>query len=206
MRTSQKEEEFKNTLEKIEAKTGRFFSKVPFSPNEYTLSTIVFAFFAFYFLIKTNFLFATALYLLAVFFDFVDGALARIKKKETKRGAYLDTICDRYVEGIILIGFLFLTLPEIIFAAKIWIFLALFGSLMTTYAKAAAREKDLVQKEIKKGVFGRPARVLLVLLSLILGIFNHSLIIYPIIILAVFSNLTALSRIINIILLKKSKN
>jgi len=192
-------------LKKIASQVGKFFSKLPLSANEYTLLTIVLAFFVFYFLAKSDFLFAAIFYFLAVFFDFVDGAVARKRKKETKIGAYLDTICDRYVEGVVLIGFLFLPLSRVLLPAKIWLFLALFGSLMTTYAKAAAREKELVLKEIKKQILGRPARVLLVFISLVLAAINISLAIYPIIFLALFSNLTALSRIINLMLLLNKK-
>ena len=79
--------------------------------------------------------------------------------------------------------------------AKIWIFLAFFGSLMTTYAKAAAKEKELVSEELKKGLLGRAERVILISLAMFLGIFNLSWIIYPIVILAVFSNITAIQRI-----------
>ena len=140
---------------------------------------------------------AAVFFLLAVFFDFIDGAVARFENKATKIGAYLDTICDRYVEGIILFGFLFLSLPKFGgLEAKIWIFLALFGSLMTTYAKAAAKEKELlVEEELPKGWLGRPERAILIFLSLILGIFNFSLMIYPLVILALLSNISALQRI-----------
>ncbi len=74
-------------------------------------------------------------------------------------------------------------------------FLAFFGSLMTTYVKAAAKEKELVEKEIKKGLLGRGERVILISLAMLLGIFNLSWMLYPIVILAIFSNLTAIQRI-----------
>ncbi len=192
MALAQKRERFKA----VEIKVGKIFSKIPLSPNQYTLIALVWVLFSFCFLIKNRLLASAIFFFLAFLFDFIDGAVARFKGEATKRGAYLDTTCDRYVEGIILLGFLFLPLPKFGFEAKIWIFLALFGSLMTTYAKAAAKEKGLVQEEFKKGwLGGRPERVILIFLSLILGIFNLSLMIYPIIILSLFSNLTALQRI-----------
>ncbi len=92
-------------------------------------------------------------------------------------------------------GFLFLFLPDFLLPAKIWIFLAVFGSLMTTYSKAAAKEKELAEIEIKKGLLGRGERMILIALAIILGVFNPIWIIYPIIILAIFSNITALQRI-----------
>ncbi|MCP6719565.1 MAG: CDP-alcohol phosphatidyltransferase family protein [Patescibacteria group bacterium] len=187
--------EKREIFKQIESKTGKIFSKLGFSPNQYTSSSIFFAVFSFYFLVKFNLFLAFIFFLLAVALDFVDGSVARITKRETKKGAYLDTIFDRYVEAIILLGFLFLPLSFFILPPSIWIFIALFGSLMTTYSKAAAREKGLVTQELKKGLFGRPERIILISLSMVLGVFNLSLIIYPIIFLAVLSNITALQRI-----------
>jgi len=188
----EKREKFKIISEKV----GQIFSKLGLSPNQYTLISLLFAFGAFYFLINGKLIFALISFLLASILDFIDGAVARTLKKETKKGAYLDTICDRYVEGIILFGFLFLPLKEFfLLPAKAWIFLAFFGSLMTTYARAAAKGKELVETEIKKGLFGRAERIISIILAILLGIFNPSWMLYPIIILAIFSNITALQRI-----------
>jgi phosphatidylglycerophosphate synthase len=187
--------ENREKFKKIEVKTGEIFSKLGLTPNQYTLISLLFVLISFYFLISKNLVLALVFFLLAAFLDFIDGAVAKFAKKETKKGAYLDTICDRYVEGIILLGFLFLPLPDFLLPAKVWIFLAFFGSLMTTYAKAAAKEKELITEELKKGLLGRGERVILITLAILLGIFNLSWLIYPIIILAIFSNLTAIQRI-----------
>ena len=189
---SENREKFK----KIEIKTGEFFSKLGLTPNQYTLISLFFAILALYFLIKIDLILALIFFLLATLSDFIDGAVARFTQRETKKGAYLDTICDRYVEGIILLGFLFLPLKGfLLLPAGIWIFLAFFGSLMTTYAKAAAREKEMVTEELKKGLLGRGERVILISLAMLLGIFNLSWMLYPITILAIFSNLTTIQRI-----------
>jgi len=188
---AEKREKFK----KIENIIGEIFSKFGLTPNQFTLISLIFALFCFFFLIKDNLILALVFFILATFLDFIDGAVARFSRMETKKGAYLDTICDRYVEGLILLGFLFLPLPDLFLPAKFWLFLAFFGSLMTTYAKAAAKEKELVMEELKKGLFGRAERIILLALIFILGIFDFSLTIYPIVILAIISNITALQRI-----------
>ena len=131
----------------------------------------------------------------ASFLDFIDGAVARKTKKVTKRGAYLDTVCDRYVEGMVWLGFLFLPLSSFFLPAKVWVFLAFLGSILTTYAKAAAKEKGLIEKELKKGFVGRGERMLIIFLAILLGIFNLSWVLYIIVILAILTNLTALQRI-----------
>ena len=188
-------EEKREKFKRISNWTGSIFSKLGLTPNQYTLISLVFVLVSFYFLIKERLILALIFFLLAAFLDFIDGAVAKFLEKKTKKGAYLDTISDRYVEGIILLGFLFLPLADFLLPAKIWIFLAFFGSLMTTYSKAAAKEKELTQKELKKGLLGRAERIILIILAIFLGIFNLSWMLYPIIFLAVFSNLTALQRI-----------
>jgi len=187
---AEKREKFK----KLEETMGKFFSKF-FTPNQYTLISLLFVVISFSFLISLNLVLALIFFLLAGLLDFIDGAVARFLQKATKKGAYLDTISDRYVEGIILLGFLFLPLPDFLLPAKVWIFLALFGSFLTTYSKAAAKEKEIVAEELKKGLLTRAERIILITLAMLFGIFNLSWLIYPIIILAIFSNITAFQRI-----------
>lgn len=186
--------ERKEKFKKIENKTGEIFSKL-LTPNQYSLISIFFAFLCFLFLVKNNLVFALVFFFIASFLDFIDGAVARITQRATKKGAYLDTICDRYVEGVIYLGLLFLPLPRVLFPAYVWIFLAFFGSLLTTYSKAAAKEKEIIEKELKKGFVGRGERMILTFLALFLGIFNLSWMLYLIVILAILTNITALQRI-----------
>jgi len=189
-------EEKREKFKKIEREIGKIFSKLGPSPNQYTLNSIFFGIFCFVSLIFKNFILGLIFFLISAFLDFVDGAVARYSNKVTKFGAYLDTISDRFVEGLVFLGFLSLSLPKFIVEAKYWIFLAFFGSLMTTYAKAAAKEKELVSQELKKGFLGRGERMILLSIALFLGIFNQNFMIYPISLLAIFSNLTAIQRII----------
>jgi len=179
----------------ISEKIGEIFSKTGISPNAFTLLSLFFAFLSFIFLIKENLILAPLFFVIASILDLIDGAVAKFKNQTTKKGAYLDTICDRYVEGIIIFGFLFLDLPRIIFIPEIWIFLCLFGALMTTYSKAAAKEKEVITDELKRGFMERPERIILIFLALILGNFSFLFTVYTLIILAVFSNITALQRI-----------
>jgi phosphatidylglycerophosphate synthase len=154
------------------------FTRTGLSANQFTLISIAFVFF-----------------ISAGISDLIDGAVARRKGEASKKGAYLDTTVDRYIEAITLLGFLFIPLQTVFLPSAVWIFLALMGSLITTYSKAAAKEKELIFEELKTGFFGRTERIVSIGLAIFMGIFNFSLMIYPIIILAIFSNLTALQRI-----------
>jgi len=188
-------EENREILEKATEKANRYFSLIKISPDIFTLSSLIFAFFSFVFLIKNNLLLAGLSFISAAILDWLDGKIARATRKVTKIGAYLDTIIDRYVEGVVLLGFFFIPLPKFIFPASIWIFLALFGGFLTTYSKAARKEKGLSSEKSKFFLAGRGERIIIIFLSIILGIFNLYLTTYLIFFLAIISNLSALQRI-----------
>lgn len=176
----------------IERKIGFIFSK--FHPNFYTIISLVFALCGFLFLIKDLIVLALIFFILAAGMDFVDGSVARFRKITTKKGAYLDTVFDRYVEAIFLFGLLFLPFPVVIFPSYIWIFLILFGAMMTTYAKSAAKEKELLEGELKGGIFSRAERLIMSFIILLSLIVTPQYTIYLIILMAVLSNIAAIQR------------
>jgi phosphatidylglycerophosphate synthase len=193
-----KKEKFKWISEKI----GSLFSKLKISPNYFTIASVIFALFYLFFIIRKNITLAIIFFIITSVLDFVDGAVARFTQKMTEVGAYLDTICDRYTEAIFLFGFLFLDLPKIYFNSKAWVFLALFGSLITTFAyikAVAGKERQTFGQGLKKSLLDRPERLFVIFITLVFGFFNLSWMIYPIIFLAIFSNLTALQRIFMVI-------
>jgi phosphatidylglycerophosphate synthase len=173
---------------------GKIFFKTGLTANQFTLISVVFAFISFYFLINLSFILAFAFFILAGILDLIDGAVARKTGETSNKGAYLDTICDRYVEGIVLLGFFFLPLTHFLLFPEAWIGLSFLGGLMTTYAKAAAKEKELKREKPAPAFFVRTERVISIAIAIFLGIFDMTLVIYPIIILAIFSNLSALQR------------
>jgi len=185
----------RESFSKVSIKIGMIFSKVGLSPNQWTLLTIIPTFVALYFLIERQFLIAAGFFILSSFIDLVDGSVARVMGKVSKLGAYLDTIMDRYVEGIIVFGLLFCGLPNFYIPIYVWIFLYLLGSFMTTYAKSAAKEKELVEKEIRGGLLERAERLIILFLGILLAHFSMIYLTYIIVILAILTNVTALQRI-----------
>jgi len=181
----------------ISRETGKALSKAGISPNTWTILSLIPAFITMYFLFEQDFIWASIFFAVAAFLDFVDGSVARASHRVTKYGAYLDTIVDRYVEGIVLFGLIFAGLPDFILPIAAWIFLYLFGSVMTTYVKAAAKEKELIPegKELKGGLLERAERLLLLFLGLVLGYFSRECLTLVIVLLAVFANLSAIQRI-----------
>lgn len=196
----------RNWFKSLEKVIGKMFSALPLTPNQYTLLSGLMAIIDAYFIMQQLFWLGIIFFLIASFLDFVDGAVAREKNMSSKVGAYLDTIFDRYVEGIILLGLLFLPLPTIFGApGYVWIYLTMFGSVVTTYAKAAAKEKDLVNQELKGGLLSRAERLILIFLVLIL------LALYPnyyyataiLFLIAILANFTAIQRIYSAININK---
>lgn len=179
----------------LSIKIGMFFSKIPLTPNQWTLLTIVPTLVSLYFLMTHHFLYAAAAFIAAGFIDMIDGAVARVMGMSTKLGAYLDTIMDRYVEGILVFGLLFISLPGFIIPATYWLFLYFFGGMMTTYAKAAAKEKNLTATEIKGGILERAERLILLFAGIVLAHYNPLYLTCIIAALAVLANVSALQRI-----------
>jgi archaetidylinositol phosphate synthase len=186
----------RNWFKGLESKTADVFAVLPLAPNHYTSASIIFAVACAFEIYSANYLWALGLFLAAAFLDLVDGAVARRKNLSTSKGAYWDTIADRYVEAIILLGLLAVDLPEFYLPAYVWIFLVLFGSTMTTYAKAAAREKGLSDTELKGGLMSRAERFISygILLLLLIGGFRQWAVMVAAL-LAILSNLTAVQRV-----------
>lgn len=186
---------YRKKFKPLEEKTGAFFSKLPLVPNHYTILSIVFVLACAVSVISAHFTMAFFFFLSAGILDFVDGAVARKKNIASPFGAYLDTIADRYVEAIVLLSFLFLSLPQFFLPGFVWIFLALFGSTMTTYAKAAAFEKQLSKTELKGGLMSRAERLVFYLAALAFLGYNFLWTTVAVAALAILSNITALQRI-----------
>jgi phosphatidylglycerophosphate synthase len=192
-------------FEKVSVKIGLAFSKIPLTPNQWTILSLIPAIASAYFLATDWFLSAAALFFAASFLDMVDGAVARVTGKVSRFGAYLDTIVDRYVEALIVFALLFVALPVPGFMLptlafipmQAWIFLYFFGGMMTTYAKAAAKEKEIVQEgmELKGGILERAERLLILFAGIVLAAISLEYLSIAVVVLAVFANVSALQRI-----------
>lgn len=187
-------------FERLSVKVGLLFSKLPLTPNMWTLVSLLPAIAAAYYLAKDSFLLAAGLFIVAAFLDLVDGSVARVTGKVSRFGAYLDTVVDRYVEALVVLALLFVALPEpdFLFPIKAWIFIYLFGAMMTTYAKAAAKEKEIVKEgqELKGGALERAERLIILFVGIVLAAVNVAYLSVVVVILAIFANITALQRIV----------
>ena len=174
---------------------GRVFGKFGLSPNQWTLLSLIPALGCAYFLINSQFLYAAVLLFISAFLDVIDGSVARVKGKTTKLGAYLDTMIDRYVEAIVIFGLMFSELPWFFISPYAWLIFYLFGGMMTTYAKAAAKEKGMVKNEMSGGLLERAERIGILTVGIFLAVYNRIYLSVIIAFLAIFTNLSAVQRI-----------
>jgi len=105
-------------------------------------------------------------------FDGVDGALARLTNKSSKRGSFLDSTMDRFSEFIIFLALLLYcwnsTLWNVI-DVKIIIFFSFFASLMISYTRA--RAENFLTQNFDFGLMARSERLFFLVISQIVAFF-----------------------------------
>lgn len=157
---------------------GKIFAWVPLHPTAITLLSLILAILAY--LVFNPFdniakYYSLSLFLLAFFFDAVDGAVAREKNLVSKKGAFLDGISDRLVEF-----FLILALFKSVIDPTIQLLLLVvlfFGTVMTAFVKAYAEHSEIMKHNealCMPGILERTERSILLLLALIFFLFGYS--------------------------------
>jgi len=182
-----------NYFDRLGRKIGILFSKISLSPNQWTGLGLLFILVTFYFIINQEFLIATVLFAFTAFIDMIDGAVARVTKKVTKLGGYLDRVIDRIIEFIIILGFFLNNYPDFIISIKIWLLFLYFGSFMSTYTRTAAFEKGML-KDVKGGILEHTDRMILLFLIILISIFSIQYASYLIVIMTILANISALQR------------
>jgi CDP-diacylglycerol---glycerol-3-phosphate 3-phosphatidyltransferase len=153
--------------------------------------------------------------LLGGLMDMIDGRLARVSKQESKYGAIFDSVLDRYSEMIMFLGICYYLIGYSYFLSSLFAFVGMIGSIMVSYTRARAEGMGLKMGDV--GFMQRPERILLLGISgLLCGIFSHyfgsdykvlvswlpfpafetiSFFTFPLFILALLSNATAINRL-----------
>jgi len=126
--------------------------------------------------------------LVAAVFDMLDGRVARARGRSTSFGAYLDSTMDRYSDMLLYLGLLILYARLERTGLMVLVWVAAFGSFMTSYARA--RAESLIPR-CPVGLLERPERVVLLIAG---ALFNRMVAVLWII--AVLSNVTAIQRIV----------
>ncbi|MGH7643551.1 MAG: CDP-alcohol phosphatidyltransferase family protein [Candidatus Dormibacteria bacterium] len=143
-------------------------------------------------LIALNYLLPAGLVLLlAGSMDILDGAVARVSGRMHRYGAFLDSTADRYGEGAIYLGMLYLFLVRLHQDPQVFLIAAaLLGSLLVSYVRARAQSLGFT---CDGGWFARPERIVVTALGLMLG--RLTIVLW---ILAILTNFTAIQRIYSV--------
>ncbi|MDF7814876.1 DUF4833 domain-containing protein [Hymenobacter sp. YC55] len=156
-----------------------------------------------------------ALILFAGLFDMLDGQVARIGNMKSDYGALFDSVLDRYSELFTFLGICYYLVAHDYFFSSLFAFIALIGSMMVSYTRARAEGLGI---ECSGGLMQRPERVVLLGVSALAcgissaylgddyklfvpGLPFHifetmSIFTLPITVLAILSNITAVSRLL----------
>jgi CDP-diacylglycerol--glycerol-3-phosphate 3-phosphatidyltransferase len=159
------------------------------TPNEVTIAGAVLNLGAAALVIAEHLIWAGAVFLVAGCFDMLDGALARLSKKVSTFGAFLDSTLDRVSEGVILAAIAYLLAVQGREIDVALVVLALLGSMLVSYTRARAESLGV---ECKVGLMSRPERVILVALGLFFNVLPY--VIYIMLALTVF---TVIQRVVH---------
>jgi CDP-diacylglycerol--glycerol-3-phosphate 3-phosphatidyltransferase len=122
--------------------------------------------------------------------DALDGTMARLRGMSGQFGAFVDSVTDRYSELIIFGGLLYYYVSQGDKIATMLVFGASAGSVLVSYIRARGQSLGW---DTKVGILTRMERYLVLAPSLI---FNIPLV--GLWIIAIFANITALQRIIDV--------
>jgi len=186
---------FREHLQPILDKTGVLFSSFGLSPNTLSLigfiitiiSSIIFGINSLQLDPILNFsAIGSILLLTGAFFDVIDGSVAKITKRTSRKGSFLDSTLDKISESIIFLG---IAIGEL--ADPILCLIAVSSSLLVSYTRSRAETLGI---DLRGVGFGERAERILILAIMGLLPFSHSLE-YGVIIVIVIAIFTVIQRI-----------
>jgi len=179
-------EEIKESVRDILRPHARKITEI--NPNTLTLLGLLLSIVSAYFFMQRDLNMAGAFLLASGIFDALDGLVARENNRTTKFGGFLDSVCDRFADAVIIIGAMYAGLTQF-YSIPFWLngTLAIFGSLMVSYTRARA---EAAGANASVGLGDRPVRMLIIILGAFLGKVNWSFLLV-----AVISFITVFQRI-----------
>ncbi|MDR3222179.1 MAG: CDP-alcohol phosphatidyltransferase family protein [Methanobrevibacter sp.] len=161
--------------------------KLNINPNLITLISLIIAILSAISIGTSHILLGSILILCSGFFDVLDGVVARYHNKTSKFGAILDSTMDRFSDAIIIVGF--------IYGAYInWFIgiLAIHSGFIVSYIRASSESKGISNSV---GISNRAVRLIILMISLLVGLVNTEYIQFIVIFLVILSYFTTLQRL-----------
>jgi archaetidylinositol phosphate synthase len=177
----------RGTLRPVLEKVGKGFAATGLSPNFWTVVGLVIALSAavvYGMGVEFGLIIGGVLLLVSGFFDMVDGQVARVTGKTSKKGEYLDSMFDKISEVAIFLGILVGG-----YAEPYVVLLAITLSLLVSYARA---KSDLINIKLQGiGIGERAERLLVIAIIGIIGFMD-----YAVIIVIIIAGITLIQRMI----------
>jgi len=178
-------ERFRPFLKKILSPIAEKFNV---DPNIITLISLIFSIISAALFGGNNLFFGGIALFISGFLDVFDGTVARFHNKTSIRGAFLDSVSDRFSDAIVLIGL-------IAGGYTTWIIgvLAIHSSLSVSYVRASAESKGI---PCTVGIGERAIRIIILIIGAFLGTYISSMyMVIAILILVFVSYITVGQRI-----------
>ena len=176
-------ESLRPALEKV----GKGFAATGLSPNFWTVVGLIIALASavvYGMGMEFGLIIGGILLLVSGFFDMVDGQVARVTGKTSKKGEYLDSMFDKISEVAIFLGILVGG-----YAEPYLVLLAITLSLLVSYARA---KSDLINIKLQGiGIGERAERLLVIAIIGIIGFMD-----YAIVIVVIIAGITLIQRMI----------
>ncbi|NPB00290.1 MAG: CDP-alcohol phosphatidyltransferase family protein [Crenarchaeota archaeon] len=173
------------------------------NPNLLTILSVIFALpspvLLYIYTSRLSIMIATILFIASSLMDIIDGAVARAHGRTSKKGAFLDSTCDRYVDAIMIITGFILCKD---YLTRLFLILTLVGSYITSYARARAESLGAELRGI--GLVERGERVILLIIFFIICYILYGTEIFKTFtriyvgVLALLTNITAIQRVVKV--------
>ncbi len=177
----------RETLQPALEKLGKGFAATGLSPNFWTVVGLVIALSSavvYGMGVEFGLIIGGILLLVSGFFDMVDGQVARVTGKTSKKGEYLDSMFDKISEVAIFLGILVGG-----YAEPYLVLLAITLSLLVSYARA---KSDLINIKLQGiGIGERAERLLVIAIIGIVGFMD-----YAVVIVIIIAGITLIQRMI----------
>jgi len=192
--------QYRDKLSVVIDKVSKPFEKVGLTPNQITLLSFIFALLAMILYYKKVIYLAPIPLFISALLDLVDGNIARKVCLESKFGAAIDWIVDKYIDCLIIIS---ISLGGFV-STNIALF-AVFGSMINTFIKPVTYTEIGFEKRVKGkiidplegiGLFGRPETIIVILAASVIEVFFSNALFYGIYVIAIMTNISAIDRII----------
>lgn len=184
--TDMMRKQFQGVLDPI----GKFLNRIGLKPNTVTVLGLAGNTIGAYFLAQGQMTVGGLLILAMGPIDALDGTMARLRGEATEFGAFVDSVTDRYSELVIFGGLLYYYLQAGDVLNAVLTYLAAAGSVLVSYTRARGQSLGY---DTKVGFLTRFERYLVLSPLLVLNLPQIA-----VWILAIFANLTALQRILDV--------